>query len=200
VIHANDLSTESLLDLPFEQLLNTRIQVGSRTGSNLLGDFSANVTVITADELRHTGVGDLPKALNVLLPSFTYAFATLDDLTDHARPFSLNGLKGDQVLVLINGKRVHRSAVMDVDDSQMRGSASVDLSLIPIETIQRVEVLNDDASAQYGSDAIAGVINVVLKKSSVKEAVLLTGQRPEGDGKLYSAAFNIGNGSHFASL
>jgi len=197
---ADTVTTESLLDLSFEELLNTRIQVGSRTGSNLLGDFAANITVITADDLRHTGFGELPKALNVLLPSFTYAFSTLDDLTDHARPFSLNGLKGDQVLVLINGKRVHRSAVMDVVDSQMRGSASVDLNLIPIESIQRIEVLNDDASAQYGSDAIAGVINIVLKQSSVREAVLLTGQRSEGDGKLYSAAFNIGNGSHFSSL
>ena len=191
---------DKLLDLSLDDLLNISIQVGSRTGNQRLGDFSQRIDVLTAADLRRTGLGELPKVLNVLLPSFTYAFSTLDDLTDHVRPFSLGGLKGDQVLVLINGKRVHRTAVLDVGDSQMRGSASVDLNLIPIEAISRIEVLHDDASAQYGSDAIAGVINIVLKSDDVNEVVALGGQRYAGDGTLGTVSYNHGANGHFFSL
>ncbi len=176
------------------------MQVGARTGDKRLHNHKLPVDIVTADALRRSGYGELPKVLNHLVSSFTYEFATIDDLTDHVRPFSLNGLKGDQVLVLINGKRVHQGAVIDVNDSQNLGSSSVDLNLIPLEAIERIEILRDDASAQYGSDAIAGVINIVLKNKPVNEAIVTTGQRQAGDGELFSGSYNYGNETLFVSL
>jgi len=200
-LSADELSAEQLLDLPLEQLLSIRVQVGSRAADRWVASFADNVTIITADQLRRSGYDSLPKALNVMLPAFTYAFSTIDDLTPAARPFTFDGLRSDQVLVLINGKRLHRSAVMDTSDTQNLGSASVDLSLIPIETIKRVEILNEDASAQYGSDAIAGVINVILKDAAARnELVLLGGRRRAGDGGLASLTYNFGNQTHFGAL
>ncbi len=200
LVHAEDASFEQLLSMPLEDLMNIQLQVGARTGDNRLGSHRVPVDVITADELRRSGYGDLPKALNHLISSFTYDYSTLDDLTDHARPFSLNGLKADQVLVLINGKRVHQSAIIDVNDSQNRGSSSVDLSLIPIEAVARVEILKDDASSQYGSDAIAGVINVVLKTDSANELVTTIGQREAGDGDLITSSYSYSSEALFVSL
>jgi iron complex outermembrane recepter protein len=197
--HADDQSLD-YLSLSLEELVNIQVQVGSRTGDKRLGNHKVPVDIVTADELRRSGYTELPKVLNHLVSSFTYEFSTIDDLTDHVRPFSLNGLKGDQVLVLINGKRVHQSAVIDVNDSQNFGSSSVDLNLIPIEAIQRIEVLRDDASAQYGSDAIAGVINIVLKREQVNETLVTTGQRQAGDGEAVSANYNLGGEKVFISL
>ncbi|CBL47201.1 tonB-dependent receptor [gamma proteobacterium HdN1] len=193
-------SVEQLLSLSLYDLLRVEVQVGARTGDKRLLNHRLPVDIVTADDLRRTGYGDLPKALNHLVASFTYEFSTIDDLTDHVRPFSINGLKGDQVLVLINGKRVHQSAVIDVNDSQNFGSSSVDLSLIPIESIERVEILRDDASAQYGSDAIAGVINVVLKQRDANEAVITAGQRQAGDGEILVGHYSYGRDQIFASL
>ena len=191
---------ETLMKMTFEELLEVELQIGSRTGDKTLGQSHLPIDIITADQLRRTGYGELPKALNQLLPSFTYVFATIDDLTDHVRPFSLNGMRSDQVMVLVNGKRLHHSSVLFVNDSPMRGGTSVDLNLIPIESIQRIEVLRDDASAEYGSDAIAGVMNIVLKKGTVNEVVLLGGGRKEGDGELYSGSYNYGNENIFTSI
>ena len=193
-------SVEHLLDMPLEDLLNVNLQVGSRTGDKHLNAHKLPVDVVTADDLRRSGYSELPKVLNHLVSSFTAVFATINDLTDHVRPFSLNGLKPDQVLVLINGKRVHQSAVVDVNDTQSFGSSSVDLNLIPIEAIERIEILRDDASAQYGSDAIAGVINIVLKRTKVNEAVITAGQRQAGDGDVFSGSYNYGDGKNFFSL
>jgi len=195
-----ETSTEDLFDISLEELMNTRIYVGSRTGNNKLGSAKVPVEVVTADELRRSGYSELPKALNHLLSSFTYNNSSVNDLTDHARPFSLNGLKADQVLVLMNGKRIHHGSVLFVNNSQFRGGTGVDLNNIPIEIIQRIEVLRDGASALYGSDAIAGVINIVLKKKSENEVVASAGQRKEGDGEIYSATYNHSTENLFASL
>lgn len=197
---ADDRSMAQLLDLSLEELMNLDVQVGARTGDKRLRNHKLPVDIVTADDLRRTGYGELPKALNHLVSSFTYEFATVDDLTDHVRPFSLNGLKGDQVLVLINGKRVHQGAVIDVNDSQNFGSSSVDLNIIPIEAIERIEILRDDASAQYGSDAIAGVINIVLKRGPINETVITSGQRQAGDGELFTGNYNYGSDKLFVSL
>lgn len=199
-VNADAPSVEHLLGLSLEELLNVNVQVGSRTGDKRLRNHKLPVDIVTADDLRRSGYSELPKVLNHLVSSFTAVFATLKDLTDHVRPFSLNGLKSDQVLVLINGKRVHQGAVVDVNDSQSFGSSSVDLNLIPIEAIERIEILRDDASAQYGSDAIAGVINIVLKRTKVNEAVITAGQRQAGDGELFSGSYNYGDGKRFFSL
>jgi iron complex outermembrane receptor protein len=198
---AEDITdVQSLLNMSLEELLKVEVQVGPRTSSKTYSKIYLPIDIITADQLRKTGYGEFPKALNQLLSSFTYCYSTINDLTDDVRPFSLNGMHSDQVLVLINGKRFHQSSTVFVNDSQMVGPTSVDLNFIPIESVERVEVLHDDASAQYGSDAIAGIINIVLKKGPHNEAILLGGIRDAGDGALYSGSYNYGTPNFFLSL
>ncbi|MEJ7675529.1 MAG: TonB-dependent receptor plug domain-containing protein [Chitinophagaceae bacterium] len=101
-----------------------------------------------------------------MLHLFNHRDKLVADGTDHLDPAQLRGLGTDQVLVLINGKRRHQSALVNVNGTINRGQVSTDLSAIPATSIERVEILRDGASAQYGSDAIAGVINIVLKKKT----------------------------------
>jgi iron complex outermembrane receptor protein len=109
---------------------------------------------------------DLNQILNFTAPSFTSNSTTVADGTDHIDPAQLRGLGPDQVLVLLNGKRRHSTALVNINGSPGRGSVGTDLNAIPAFAIERLEVLRDGASAQYGSDAIAGVINVVMKKNT----------------------------------
>ena len=115
------------------------------------------VDVLSAAEIRSTGRTETAQILQQLAPSVNFPRATISDGTDHVRPATLRGLGADQVLVLINGKRRHTSALVNVNGSVGRGQAAVDLNAIPASMIERIEVLRDGASAQYGSDAIAGV-------------------------------------------
>jgi len=108
---------------------------------------------------------DLNQILTYVAPSFQSSRQTIADGTDHLDPAQLRGLGTDQVLVLINGKRRHQSALVNVNGTVNRGQVSTDLSAIPATAVERIEILRDGASAQYGSDAIAGVINIVLKKN-----------------------------------
>jgi iron complex outermembrane receptor protein len=108
---------------------------------------------------------NLNQILNYVAPSFTSNTQTISDGTDHIDPASLRGLGPDQVLVLINGKRRHTSSLINVNGTFGRGSVGTDLNAIPAAAIQRIEVLRDGAAAQYGSDAIAGVINIILNKN-----------------------------------
>lgn len=101
--------------------------------------------------------------LNYVAPSFSSNTQSISDGTDHIDPASLRGLGPDQVLVLINGKRRHNTALVNVNGTFGRGSVGTDLNAIPVAAIERIEILRDGASAQYGSDAIAGVINIILK-------------------------------------
>ncbi len=110
------------------------------------------------------GQVELSQILNFIAPSFQSARQTIADGTDHVDPAQLRGLGTDQVLVLVNGKRRHQSALVNVNGTVNRGSVGTDMSAIPATAIERIEILRDGAAAQYGSDAIAGVINIVLKK------------------------------------
>ena len=112
-----------------------------------------------------SGQTETNKILNSLVPSFNFPQPSIADGTDALRPASLRGLSPDQTLVLVNGKRRHVSALININGTVGRGSAAVDLNLIPGLAIQRVEVLRDGASSQYGSDAIAGVINIQLRNA-----------------------------------
>ena len=117
-------------------------------------------------------------------PSFNASHQTIADGTDHINPASLRGLGPDQVLVLINGKRRHSSALVHVNGTFGRGTVGVDLNSIPKAAVERIEILRDGAAAQYGSDAIAGVINIVLKDNT--EGIQLNnlvGTTGEGDGR-----------------
>ena len=101
--------------------------------------------------------------IQALAPSFNFPRTTIGDGTDHVRPATLRGLSPDQALVLVNGKRRHASALVNINGFVGRGSEAVDLNAIPASMIDHIEILRDGAAAQYGSDAIAGVINIVLK-------------------------------------
>jgi iron complex outermembrane receptor protein len=121
------------------------------------------VDVITQDQIASSGYAETTQVIQALAPSFNFPRPTITDGTDTVRPATLRGLGPDQVLVLINGKRRHQSSLVHLNGSIGRGSTGVDLNAIPVSAIERIEILRDGAAAQYGSDAIAGVINVVLK-------------------------------------
>lgn len=121
------------------------------------------VDVISAASLQSTGLTETMQAIQALAPSFNFPRPTVSDGTDAVRPATLRGLGPDQVLVLVNGKRRHQTALIHINSTIGRGSTGVDLNAIPISAIEKIEILRDGAAAQYGSDAIAGVINIVLK-------------------------------------
>jgi len=139
--------------------------VGSRNLSRTRVETAVPVDVIPISQvINDIGQVDLNQILNFIVPSFQSARQTIADGTDHVDPAQLRGLGTDQVLVLINGKRRHQSALVNVNGTVNRGSVGTDMSTIPATAIERIEILRDGAAAQYGSDAIAGVINIVLKK------------------------------------
>jgi len=144
----------------------TIIVTGTRTANRTVANSPVPVDVISAKEIANTGATETNKILNQLVPSFNFPQPSIADGSDALRPATLRGLSPDQTLVLINGKRRHVSALLNINGTVGRGSAAVDLNLIPGLAISRVEVLRDGAAAQYGSDAIAGVINIQLKNSN----------------------------------
>ena len=146
------------LSLGFEEA----ITVGTRTiGAE--AQKAVPVDVITQEQIASTGYAETAQVIQAIAPSFNFPRPTITDGTDTVRPATLRGLGPDQVLVLVNGKRRHQSALVHLNGSIGRGSTGVDLNAIPVSAIERIEVLRDGSAAQYGSDAIAGVINIVLK-------------------------------------
>jgi iron complex outermembrane recepter protein len=180
--------------------------VGTRSSvARTKTETPAPVDVINAKDLVQTGQNDVTQMINYTAPSFNSARQTISNGTDHIDPATLRGLGPDQVLVLVNGKRLHSTALVNVNSTVGRGSVGTDLNSIPVGAIERIEVLRDGAAAQYGSDAIAGVINVVLKKNTGK----LTfnnqiGQTKAGDGQSYlgnlNYGFNLGEKGGFLNL
>ncbi len=143
--------------------LDEVVVIGSRNPNRTATDTPVPVDIIDVAELTAKGAQvNLNQILNFVAPSFTSNTQTISDGTDHVDPASLRGLGPDQVLVLINGKRRHNSSLVNVNGTFGRGSVGTDLNAIPAAAIKRLEVLRDGAAAQYGSDAIAGVINIVL--------------------------------------
>ncbi|MFV0926081.1 TonB-dependent receptor plug domain-containing protein [Pseudomonas palmensis] len=147
--------------------LDTVVVVGTRRSDVTALQSAAPVDVLSAEKLQDTGASDLSGALTALSPSFSFPQSPQGAFAGSiAQGASLRGLASDQVLVLVNGKRRHTSAnVTRQGLANGRGAAAVDLSLIPLSAVSRVEILRDGAAAQYGSDAIAGVINIVLKEN-----------------------------------
>jgi iron complex outermembrane receptor protein len=158
--NAQEVSTEEAADLrEIEEIVVTGTRVADRTRLDTL----APVDVLSNSALTSKGTTELAQALSTAAPSLNFPRPAITDGTDHIRPATLRGLAPDQTLVLVNGKRRHQSALVNVNGSIGRGSAAVDLNAIPLAAIETVEVLRDGASAQYGSDAIAGVINLRLR-------------------------------------
>ena len=140
--------------------------VGSRSVNRSVTDSPSPVDIIDIREVTaKTGQLDVNQLLQFVAPSFNSNRQTGADGADHVDPASLRGLGPDQTLVLVNGKRWHQSALVNLFGSRGRGNTGTDLNTIPAASIERIEILRDGASAQYGSDAIAGVINIVLKTS-----------------------------------
>ena len=144
--------------------LDTVIVTGTRASDRTVLESTSPVDVLTAEDIRRAGVvnGELGSALQALLPSINFPRQSNSGGADHVRAAQLRGLSPDQVLVLVNGKRRHTTALVSTDSKIGRGTTPVDFNAIPVSAIQRIEVLRDGAGAQYGSDAVAGVINVIL--------------------------------------
>tara|TARA_R110002096_G_scaffold433400_1_gene652062 strand:+ start:140 stop:2830 length:2691 start_codon:yes stop_codon:yes gene_type:complete len=160
------VNNQSSLNVTLEEgvSLDQVILVGSRSPRRTATDTAVPVDVINVAEIASTtGKVEVSEILQYAAPSFNASKQSGSDGADHIVPASLRGLGPDQTLVLINGKRRHQSSLVNVFGTRGRGNSGTDLNAIPANAIKRIEVLRDGASAQYGSDAIAGVINIVLK-------------------------------------
>ena len=171
------------------------VTVGSRLrrGRSVV-DSPVPVDVISGEDFENQGNTDMDDILATLIPSYNVGVQPISDEATFIRPANLRGLAGDQTLVLVNGKRRHRAAVISfLGGGISDGAQGPDLSVIPAIALQRVEVLRDGASSQYGSDAIAGVMNFVLKDDpSSSRLETRWGQTYEGDGDSLTIAANIG--------
>ena len=150
------------------------VVTGTRVADRSVLQTAVPVDVVTGETLANAGVTELNQALAQALPSYNFPRPGLADGTDTIRPATLRGLSPDQTLVLLNSKRRHAASLVNVNGTIGRGAAAVDLNTIPTAIVQSIEVLRDGASAQYGSDAIAGVINVRLKEQRDGGDVMLT--------------------------
>lgn len=148
--------------------LDTVIVTGTRARDRTVLESTVPIDILTADDLRRAGAanGELGSALQALLPSFNFPRQSNSGGADHVRAAQLRGLAPDQVLVLVNGKRRHVTALVSTGSKIGRGTTPVDFNAIPLNAIRRIEVLRDGAGAQYGSDAVAGVINIILDDAS----------------------------------
>ncbi|HUQ09026.1 MAG TPA: TonB-dependent receptor [Steroidobacteraceae bacterium] len=180
------------------------VVTGTRVAERTRLESLSPVDVLSAESLETQATTELAEALSNAAPSLNFPRPSITDGTDHVRPATLRGLAPDQTLVLVNSKRRHQSALVNVNGSIGRGSAAVDLNAIPLAAIESIEVLRDGASAQYGSDAIAGVINLRLRDAREGGAATLTygqydtdvqterGSRTESDGATMTASGWVG--------
>ncbi len=167
----------STVDVSLESgvALDEIVLIGTRNPGRTAINSAVPVDVLNMEEIVASSPQvTVTEILNYAAPSFSSNTQTISDGTDHIAPASLRGLGPDQVLVLINGKRRHKTSLVNVNGTFGRGSVGTDLNTIPVNAIDRIEILRDGAAAQYGSDAIAGVINIVLKKDTNELALNIT--------------------------
>ena len=175
------------------QTIESVVVVGTRSIGRRALQAPAPIDVVEREQLSLTGQSETGRILQMLVPSFNFSSSSISDGTDALRPATLRGLGPDQTLVLVNGKRRHKSALLHINTSVGRGTAGTDFNAIPSSAIKRIEVLRDGAAAQYGSDAIAGVINIVLKDDvDTGDANFYWGQTYEGDGDTWIGNANYG--------
>lgn len=173
------------------RILDAIVVTGTRVSGRSADDTAAPVDSISAQQLQRSGIPELNQALSVALPSFNFPRPGLADGTDTIRPAALRGLAPDQTLVLVNSKRRHSAALVNVNATVGRGSSAVDLNTIPAAAVGSVEVLRDGASAQYGSDAIAGVINVLLREANEGGGITVSHGRRESSYTVPVTPFDI---------
>ena len=185
--------TEVTVVLAPIQTVDAIVVVGTRSIGRRALQAPVPIEVVNREQLSLTGQSETGRVLQMLVPSFNFSSSTISDGTDALRPATLRGLGPDQTLVLVNGKRRHKSALLHVNTSVGRGTAGTDFNAIPSAAIERIEILRDGAAAQYGSDAIAGVINIVLKDDvDTGNADIYWGQTYEGDGDTWNGNANYG--------
>lgn len=189
---------------PGNSQLNEVVITGTRSLGRTKLESPSPVDVIDIKNLAALSPQvNLNQLLNFVAPSFSSNTQSIEDGSDHIDPASLRGLGVDQVLVLVNGKRFHKTSLLNQNGSVGRGQVGTDLNTIPVASIERIEILRDGAAAQYGSDAIAGVINIILKKqTSNVEASVFGGAYATGkqhlapgtgwDGKQLQVGLNYG--------
>jgi iron complex outermembrane receptor protein len=174
------------------------IVVGSRTAPRSSTTVPLPVDVVSSKDLLSTGQNSFDKSLQYRIPSFNTVQTPVNDATSLLDPYEIRNMGPSRTLILINGKRKNMSALLYTQTSPGRGETGADISAIPTDAIERVEILRDGASAQYGSDAIAGVMNVILKKDAQNGGLTLrTGITSAGDGEMFGVALN--NGSKLGS-
>ncbi len=183
---------DSLLNLSIEDLLQVKIEVGTRGNARSAFNSPVPIDVITSQEIEQSGFSELTDVIQRFIPSFYSPRTSVTDGSDHIRAFSLRGLGADQMLVLVNGVRKSNTAMLHINTTVLRGTTSNDLNVIPVNSVERIEILRDGAAAQYGSDAISGIINIVLKNIPDQNASVYYHQCTEGDGMSYGATTNLG--------
>ena len=190
---APSASAATTATTPSADPAQTVVVTGTRRSNRTVAESESPIDILSARDLQASGAPDLGTVLSQLLPSFNEPRPSVTDASDAVRAAQLRGLSPDETLVLIDGKRRHTTSVVNVNGSQGRGSAPADLSSIPIAAIDHIEVLRDGAAAQYGSDAIAGVVNIILKKGAQGGfAQLEGGQTSRGDGKQLTGSASAG--------
>lgn len=168
------------------------VVTGTRVANRSKLDTVSPVDILGEKQLTEHGTRELATALSVVAPSLDFPRPSLTDGTDDVRPATLRGLGPDEALVLVNSKRQHATALVNVNGSVGRGAAAVDLNTIPLAAVDRIEVLRDGASAQYGSDAIAGVVNLHLREAR-------SGGDAEVSYGLYDTDYDTTYGHHSAT-
>ena len=178
--------------------LDEIVILGNRAKKRTILDSPVPIDIVDVKELASSGQVSIDQMLNYKIPSYNASSQTISDATAHFDPADLRGLGPSRTLVLVNGKRKNQSALVYINDTPGKGEVGTDMKSIPAAAVDRIEVLRDGASAQYGSDAIAGVINIVLKENVEYTTIHAnTGITTEGDGFLFDAdlntSFNIAN-------
>lgn len=192
-------ATEGINELPVIILMETEISledvvvVGSRNSPRSMTSTPLPIDVLDNKELLSTGQNTFDKTLQYRVPSFNVVQTPVNDATSLLDPYEIRNLGPSRTLILINGKRKNLSSLLNIQTSPARGETGSDISAIPVDAIKRVEILRDGASAQYGSDAIAGVMNIILKDNAEGGNISLrTGITGEGDGGMIGVALNNG--------
>ncbi|NRB24561.1 MAG: TonB-dependent receptor [Shewanella sp.] len=193
VLMSPQLYAETAVVEHLDENVETISVLGSRVSSRTATESAVPVDIISAASLSRGGFTELGQSLQASVPSFNFSRTQVSDGSDLFRPATLRGLQPDQTLVLINGKRRHNQAIFGLNGTVGAGAAGTDMNAIPLIALKNVQVLRDGAAAQYGSDAIAGVINLSLKDSTGETSgYLQAGTTGEGDGDNYSVGLNTG--------
>ncbi|WP_394773597.1 TonB-dependent receptor domain-containing protein [Flavobacterium sp.] len=175
------------------QNLDEVVVTGSRTAARSNTTSALPIDVLSAKDLTSTGQATFDKALQYKIPSFNTVQTPVNDATSLLDPYEIRNMGPSRTLILINGKRKNLSSLLYVQTSPGRGETGADISAIPTDAIERVEILRDGASAQYGSDAIAGVMNIILKKNTTDGSLTVrSGITSEGDGEMLGVSLNNG--------